>query len=323
MWLVSSEGLSIYRWRSIRTLFGSSNLTYVGFYENLEVNVLIEGTFSEKNTEDISDLKERLGKWRSDPFSFVPDDDWLKGYCKAYQRDLAKEREHGIDTPPLREEHMGSASWLQNAGWKTYYDKVIEGLERSGRRLPGFHKELDAAAKLLPLPWIPSYFRDPDVRRIIFGNKPYFWFGHVGASGGFLHLISNGSKDEWEAIVAAVNRIAALSPPIDWTELESSLHKLVQLKPTMKVWGRVLCLVRPDLYCTVSSPSVRAELAKTLRVAKASFERPEGYVKLIKLLHASPWFNTPMPQDSTEAAAWVRRVALMDAIFYQHPKVRT
>jgi HKD family nuclease len=305
------------------TLFlGSSNLTYSGFYQNLEVNVLIDGTLSSQSADDVSDLKERLNEWHSDAFSFQPDDHWLKGYSKDYQRDLAKAREHGLDTPPLREERTGSASWLENADWTTYYDMVVERLKRSGRDLSGFHNDLDAAARLLPLPWVPSYFRDREVRRIIYGNKPYLWFGHVGAAGGFLRLIKNGSENEWATIVAAVNRIAALNPPIDWMELESSLRKLVQLKPTMKVWGRVLCLVRPDLYCTVSSPSVRDELAKTLRVAKASFERPEGYVKLIKLLHSSPWFNASMPQDSTEASAWARRVALMDAIFYQHPKAQ-
>ncbi len=85
----------------------------------------------------------------------------------------------------------------------------------------------------------------------------------------------------------------------------------------MKVWGRLLCIVRPDVYCTVASPSVRTNLSKTLTVAQKDFERPEGYILLLKLIHASPWFNSIEPKDTIEADVWARRVAFMDAIFYK------
>ena len=74
--------------------------------------------------------------------------------------------------------------------------------------------------------------------------------------GMFLHravsviLVAHG-KQSWVAVVNAVNQIAKLEAPIDWSELESRLHELVRLGSTMKVWGRILALVRSDLYCSV------------------------------------------------------------------------
>jgi hypothetical protein len=117
-------------------------------------------------------------------------------------------------------------------------------------------------------------------------------------------------------LVNTINQIAHLEPPMMWSTLESRLRKLVGLGNTMKVWGRVLALVRPDLYCSVSSKSVRRELAKTLKAPTRCFEEVEGYIRLLKLLHSSPWFNSPRPLDNDEAAVWERRVAFMDGIFW-------
>ena len=295
---------------------GSSNLTYGGFYTNLEVNVLIEGIFSAQDAEDIRGLRKILERWRSDDLSFKPDDDWLKSYRKDYKRDILRQRKYGINTVALHEEErIGRASWLQTADWKLYYEKVLEGLERYNRDLQSFHDVLDAAAQRLTLPWKRSYFRNPEARQIIGGSGKYGPLGHVAASGKFGHLLKSG-EERWDTIVTAVSHIANLNPPLKWKELESRLCKLVELGNTMKVWGRVLCLVRPDLYCSVSSESFRRELAKTLLVPKTLFEDPKGYIQLIKLLHSSPWFNSPRPQDQGEAAVWARRVAFMDGVFW-------
>jgi hypothetical protein len=229
---------------------------------------------------------------------------------------LAAGRKCRINTAPLHEETIGRASWLQVADWNLYYEKIKDGLDRYGRDFAGFHAVLDAAAQHLALPWKDLYFKDVETRRIIGGTGKYGWLGHVFASGKFGHLIANGTKQEWVSIVNAMNEIGKLATPLKWNELELQLRKLVKLGPSMKVWGRELCLVRPDLYCSVSSESVRAELAKTLHVSRSFFETPKGYVELIKHLHGSPWFNSSRPEDPKQAAAWARRVALMDSIFW-------
>lgn len=47
--------------------------------------------------------------------------------------------------------------------------------------------------------------------------------------------------------------IGKMDSPVDWNRLERELCNLAKLGPTVKAWGRQLFLVRPGLYCTVSS----------------------------------------------------------------------
>lgn len=94
------------------------------------------------------------------------------------------------------------------------------------------------------------------------------------------------------------------------------MNRLASLQFTMKVGSRFLCLVRPDVYCTVASGSVRANLSETLGVAQSAFIDPAGYIQLLKLVHSSPWFLSKEPKDPSEAAVWRRRVAFVDSIFY-------
>jgi HKD family nuclease len=292
---------------------GSSNLTYGGFYENFEANVLIEGVLS-TDAVDVHELQVLLGKWCGDEFSFVPDNKWLKVYRRDHKRDRDAQRKVGIKTEALEEENFGP-SWLQKADWQTYYQEVTKGMKKHHRDLKRFHHVLDAAAEHLILPWKTSYFSDPEIRRIIGGVKPYGAMGHVFASGKFGHLLKHRTKS-WHTLVGVINQIAKLKSPIMWGELESCLRTLVGLGNTMKVWGRVLALVRPDLYCSVSSKSVRRELGKTLKIPMRRFEDVEGYIRLLKLLHSSPWFKSRRPLDAKEAAVWERRVAFMDGIFW-------
>src|SRR6185369_14571543 len=108
------------------------------------------------------------------------------------------------------------------------------------------------------------------------------WLGHVGASGRFRKLLARGSQENLAKIVRCINAAASFTHPIRWRELESTLNELVRVGHSMKVWGRLLCIVRPDLYCTVSSPSVRINLAATLAMPVTMFETPEGYVRLLQ-----------------------------------------
>ncbi|MCC6165013.1 MAG: phospholipase D family protein [Acidobacteria bacterium] len=295
---------------------GSSNLTFSGFYKNVEVNAYCEGSLSARGASGVKELRGRLSEWRTDSFSFVPSVRWLNGYRKRYQASLAKARKAGLVTEPQVEEQVASASWLRQADWNVYYGKVLAGLRGSGRE-GGLRTALDAGERLLPRPWKTSYFSDVERRRVINGlGDDYASLGHVGASGAFRQLVRNGTAQQHATIVRSMNAISALPRPIPWRRLERVLHDLVRIGPTMKVWGRLLCLVRPDLFCTVAAPTVRANLSQVVGIGQGRFADVDGYIELIRLLHASPWFNTSAPQTRRAKEIWNRRVAYMDAIFY-------
>ena len=295
---------------------GSSNLTYGGFYANYETNCLIEGAESSKTPTDISLLEATIAKWQSQKFSFKPTRRWLNGYRERYKAAAHELRKQGLRTPPTSEEEFSAASWLQYADWDVYYRKVLEGLKRHERNGQGYHDVLDAAARELPIPWTTKYFDDIEKRRITAGIKQFGWLGHVGASGQFRSLLANGTSMQKRVIVAAINAIAQLDPPIPWSQLKSHLDNLIALGPTMKVWSRLLCIVRPDCYCTVSAISVRQNLSKTLSVQQNRFDGAEGYMQLVRLVHSAPWFNSIKPSNIKQAAVWERRAAFLDAIFY-------
>ncbi|MFC1635198.1 phospholipase D-like domain-containing protein [Planctomycetota bacterium] len=295
---------------------GSSNLTYGGFYTNCECNCLIEGTTASGADKDIRNLEKLLDLWRSSQFSFKPTAKWLAAYRRRYKTTAQKQRKQKMKTPPRAEEDIPTASWLRHADWSVYYRKVLSGLKKHGRNGQGYHDVLNAASQNLPIPWETDYFEDIEKRRIIGGIGEYGWLGHVSASGQFRSLLANGTLGQKTRIVNAINDIAQLYPPIPWPQLKSYLDSLIALGPTMKVWGRLLCIVRPDLYCTIAAITVRQNLSKTLSVPQDRFNSSEGYIQLIRLIHLSPWFNSVKPENETQAAIWERRAAFLDAIFY-------
>lgn len=295
---------------------GSSNLTYAGFYSNVETNCLIEGTYNTKEPDDIRLLKRDLALWKTADFSFFPTEKWLSDYSEKYLAHSKKQQNSKIPTPTARDDKDSSANWLRYADWDIYYTKVCEGLLQRQNGGQGYYDVLNAATFSIPTPWTPQIFNDIENRRIIGGIGQYGWLGHIGANGRFRRLLANGSRTEKASIVDAINAIALLQHPVSWKELLKHLNKLTSLGFSMNVWGRVLCITRPDLYCTVSSDSVRKELSETLGIPKKDFNEPEGYIELLKIIHAAPWFNSNCPEQESELETWEYRAALLDAIFH-------
>lgn len=291
---------------------GSSNFTYSGFYANTEINILIEGGLS----QEFSQIKNIFKKWKGDKYSFIPDEKWLKKYRKAYEKQRNSERQNRIKTPPAIEESISISNWLTQANWKLYYQKVKKGLAEKERDEFGYSAVLDAAKDNLILPWNETIFDDIENRRIIGGMGKYGWLGHVAASGTFRQFMANGSLAKKRRAVTAINNICSLETPVNINVLSQQLEVLEKIGPTIKVWSRILTILRPDIYCTVASPSVRENLSKTLKLPKSHFETIEGYIKLIKLIHACPWYNSSKPAIKQEIKIWERRAAFMDAIFY-------
>lgn len=307
----------LFRKRNRYAVFiGSSNLTYGGFHANQEVNCLIEGTTAKERGKDIDALAKTLAKWRTSTYSFKPTTTWLSHYRSIHKTSMRKQRKYSVPTPLIAEDDIAATRWLGHADWSVYYMNILRGLKQHGRDARRYHAVLEAAAREIPVPWTIEYFKDIEKRRIIGGMPPYGWLGHVAASGQVRRLLAKGPTRKWSRIVRAVNAIATLEPPIPWAELQSHLERLVSLGHTMNVWGRVLCIVRPDLYCTVSAESVRRNLSKMLNVPMNQFNTVRGYIQLIRFIHSSPWFKSKKPRQKTKAEVWSRRTAFLDAVFY-------
>jgi hypothetical protein len=296
---------------------GSSNFTFSGFYANAEINVLMEGPVRPLDAQGLGELRQQLKAWHSEPLSFVPSDAWLVDYRKKFAFNQEVQKRSPVRTPLQYEEQVAPASWLTNATWETYHQKVLDGLNEHNRGKLEILDFFKTVRKNLPFPWTVSYFDDLDRRRIIGGYEPYGWFGHVGASGHFRRLLAHGVASQKNTLVNVMNEIGEINPPVDWDRLRKLLDRLISIGPSMKVWSRLLCLVRPDLYCTVASLSVRKQLSQVLEMPQTEFASREGYVRLLRLIHASPWFQSSRPKDADEADVWRKRTAFLDAIIYE------
>ena len=248
---------------------GSSNLTTNGFYENIEANSLVEGSYSSKTNNEITKLINKIKEWRTNKYSFRLTNNWLKDYKKKYNNKAKKERDAGIKSQRRAEEEIGTASWLRNADWKTYYSELKKSIIKYNRDPNDYFKVLDDARNKLTTTWRTSYFEDIKKRRIIGGfGRGYEMFGVVTASGRFNHLLKSGPEKDWKAVVKSINTISKMESPINWNKLNLELNKLEKLGFTMRIWGRLLCITRPDLFCTISSVSVRQNLSDLLHMTE-------------------------------------------------------
>ena len=293
---------------------GSSNFTNSGFTRNQETNCLIEGTYTKTPPGNLIAARRLIENWRQD--AVVPDRGWLRRYRAKYRKVANQHRDQKMPAPQIVDEKTPDASWIKVADWSIYYRKVAAQLAYLGGG-EGHHYILDLASENIPTPWRRRYFNSIENRRIIAGYDPYGWFGGVGANGNFRRILANGTDTEKTTIVRSINAAAGLELPVRWKLLERRLNSLVALGPSMNVWGRLLCLVRPDLYCTIASESVRENLSAIFHIPKRRIEQVDGYMELLAAIHDSPWFNSPRPNNATQALAWERRVALLDTVFFE------
>lgn len=302
----------------VALLMGSSNFTYSGFYENKESNILLEGKeYKELISKYLLEVRNEVVRVRT----FIPSEKWLTAYDKAYQSRKRTFRKNRVSDEALKEDtQISASSWLGSGDWRTYLGHFGKGIKIHQVE---YNEDLDVKVQLLEsytknlkTPWETSLFDRIEIRRMLLGKSNYGWLGHIGASGRIQQLFSNGKQKEKETIIKAINRIAIMKLPLDYTELKKELIKLAKLGPSIKVWGRVLALIRPDVFCTVSSNYVRESLSTLLKKPKVYFETIDGYIDLLKLIHNSPWYNTRKPNIKREKDIWLRRVAFLDVIFY-------
>jgi HKD family nuclease len=298
-------------------IIGSSNFTYNGFYSNIESNMLLEFTTNELKTEAINEIENKIDLWHSNECSFIPTINWLNKYRESYEDSKRNEKNNGLKSARNCEETISATNWLESSNWALFYDKVQIGLKLHKRDVEGYIKIIDAVTTKLPLPWTLECFNDIDNRRIMYGEGNYGWLGHVGASGVFKNLIGGNDFQAINKRILAINElneIFSFKPPLDYELLKFKIDKLVALGNSMRVWGRILAIVKPDIYCTISNNNLIKNWSKTLGLTQKVTETTEGYVKILKLIHGSPWYNSVKPFDQSERMVWNCKVAFLDAV---------
>ncbi len=296
-------------------LLGSCNLTRSGFTLNAEACVSYETNDAEKNTT-INKILNQIDVWHKDKNSFPPEEKWIKTYEKTYMANKQKLDGVQLSSPQEHDNSYLTVSWLGLAQWDIFFNRVSKSMEDRPNTGEGYRQVLAASQEIIPLPWNRNYLTTLESRKLIGGRGDYGWLGNTTASGYFAGLLKSGTIEDHTIIIESINLAASFKAPIEWETLREILTSLFDLGFRMSCWGRLLCLARPDLYPTVSSPKLRRKLSKLLGVTQDSFNEVDGYIKLLKYIHSTPWFNSKKPKTTEELFVWKNRVALLDPIFH-------
>lgn len=290
---------------------GSSNFTYSGFYKNAEINILLEG--------DLETYKNSFMKlfslWRTDQYSFIPTKKWLEGYRKSYNQHREKLKKSNVKNEQDYEATLPKANWLTKANWDLYAKKVQQSFDTKSENRDGYYFVLDVVQKNLHLPLKADIFDELENRKIIGGMYDYAWFGNAAASGEYRGFMANPNPEK-KMVIDNINKICESEFPINYKQLKKRLTNLTETGHSIKVWSRIITILRPEIFCTVMSSSLRKNLSEVLEIPQSRFTTVDGYIELIKIIHSCPWYNSIEPKDKNQLRIWKARAALMDAIFY-------
>lgn len=309
-------------------LLGSANLTSSAFLGNSEAMVLLEGSHAEMRTV-VSKIENAFADWMK--LSTPMKGSWLEDYRKQYRKVIGQFKGARKRLSPAAEDAHSKTPVsfiIVKARWPEFYAKVKSRLRRRDTPDP-WRIVLEEARKRIPGDMNLRMLDDSNVRSLLLGRGPngqYGWFGNVAANGrGLPMFLNRGSASQKQKLVNIFNRIRHMDQPTDYGVLLPLLKELVRLRASggvhmsMSTWGRILLLARPDVYLSVCEDGVRSSLSENLKMPKYKLCTPEGYVKALKLLHATPWFNSPRPAKSGEEQwIWDHRVAYIDPLYYNN-----
>lgn len=293
-------------------IIGSSNFTFNGFTKNTEISALIKGETSNEYVIDAMKTFEALDHSDS---SFVPDDKWLIMYEERYTKLKAKASPSVFPIIEMDEEKI---NWLLNASWKSYYEEVENSFLKRPLSNEKYQYLFNSREKLLTSPWTRDYFLDKETRKLITGKSPYGYLGNTSSYGKYIGWYKNGPENEHNIGLSVIKTIENITSPMNFDIIEQELSRLFNLGVGFRMcnWGRMITLVRPDLFTTASSPGLRKELASIINVKPDSLNSVNGYLDLIKQIHKTPWFQSEQPTNPRELYIWKHRVAFLDLIYY-------
>jgi len=306
-------------------LVGSANLTPSAFFDNREAAVLLEGSLLEMRTT-VAQIRSALAGWRGLSTSMTSR--WLDEYRKQFKWACGPFKgSRKRLSPAVRDEQSTTPlTFIRKASWAEFYAKVKSRLRRE-KRIDPWGVVLRDARTIIPGDLTVSMLDKRNVRSLLLGRGPkgiYAMFGSVTANGRSLPMFLNrGSDRQRRYLVKVFNAVKKMGRRVDYDELLRMFEGLWSLRARrgtwiwMSTWGRILLLARPNVYLSICYDGVREHLAEQLNMPKSKLNTPKGYVEVLKLLHATPWFNSPRPgRPGEEQWIWDNRVAYIDALYY-------
>lgn len=313
----------------VEAIVGSANLTNAAFLSNSECGVRLALSKQEQRR-----WMSPWEGWRDEATRVT--DRWLEQYRRTWRppaqgpmKQMAEEEDLVGRRTVVNAPRVSSPEVLA-ASWPVYEAMLLRAAKRGEQNwLADDQKGYRAAIRELrpvaagDLP--PSGSRE---YRMLVGDKladtavDHGWLGHITGSGKAISKLGKHPLLRKE-----------LNAHLRGLRLTSMDDALANEQAARRVWERVceedglshgvatrlLALNRPERFFSVNARSVRG-LAGALDVSMSSLQSWEGYSASLRRLWDSPWFKSPPPANRLSRELWDARVAIIDALVYQHKK---
>lgn len=293
-------------------LIGSANLTKGAMETNSEAMLHVSGT-NDGASSIFTEFQEQLAEYANKAKIITQEDaNRYDNLAKLNKKWLSKLKGvYGTNKPskpPINSEIMSKS-------WDQYY------LDIQKDRYHAFDNRLEILSR------INGFFRKAKCfsemalgeRKAIAGlptddYEDWGWFGSMRGAGYFYQAVNNNHSD----LSSALDHIP-LRGPVGREQYEAfikSFKKTVRdERETVATASRLLAMKRPDNFVCLDSRN-RKQLCRDLgiKIGKMTYEL--YWEELIERIRDSAWWNSPRPIESLEQQAWLGRVAMLDAIFY-------
>lgn len=291
-------------------LIGSANLTSAALTRNSELMIHISSDDSDLELK--SQLEKQINEY------------W--GNAEVVTHNLFS-KYHGlwqIQQPNLRRVsglyetiggHSPAHSDIMSKSWLEFFEAI---------QADPYHG-FDTRCDLLEL--IQNQFRNTDtyaemdlgVRKTIAGlpndfNQHWGWFGSMKGNGIFHRLVNENNPHFSDALSHI-----PLNGVVTRQHYNAYIHEFIRALPEKQYVGtasRFLALKRPDYFVCLDSANKR-NLCEDFGIVQTNMTYERYWDDVICRITDSVWWNSPVPENKTQARVWFGRAAMLDVIFYE------
>lgn len=291
-------------------LIGSTNFTHSALTDNDEIMTFIESD----NSDLFENITQILDTYFQKAFPFKLED--LQGYKNIWEQ-KKKDKTYNDDNfkakGQIKPLYM---SEILSFNWNDYYAKLS-----LGNHFPERLNLLDKSSQYFSNNSFKNMTEEQrkniaGINKLSDGIRDWRLFGGMNMARLFVHRVNDKKKE--------------ISESLDYISINSAISRddyLSYIKYFKKAsgWGygisttsRLLAMKRPDtFFCLTLANEIQLMNKFGIIQSIASLKDYERYWdEIIEPVRQSPWFKSEMPSDKQELRVWHKRVAMMDALFY-------
>ena len=295
-------------------VLGSANMTAGALHTNQELCMYWR---ADKSDPTIKELFATMDGYQASCAEL--DEEWLAIYrekAHAQQRTLLKIS--AIEDLEILSEVSSDFedNFEDQMSWQTFRELVQQdAYEGYDQRI----RLLDLCQNLLSQK--PFDQLEKEQRKLVAGIKNteikfQGWFGSLQGSGCMLSIVNENPRCIAQALeYIPAQGVITQAQFLQYIDTIRSGFTGAARQPQIPSFSRFLAMKRPDFFVSVNSKN-NQKLRKQFNLNQVLTVK--NYWELISRIHQQPWHNTVISANHPDYHLWKYRVAMLDAIYYEH-----